>query len=266
MTVEGVGGQRTKVKWDQLDKGHAHKPERYGVSKATDEDVSRLHEPVGDTEESRDEPVAHEGVTDEASAYRSAAQGLKEYKEAINRTGGLADKLHAQVFDNDFNGMMTFLHEHPDKNAIIIAGIKGRDRAAEKASVDGWHMTRDLVRGSVIVPSLDDVAGAVKAVKDAGFKVTRIKNRFHKDVGGYRDILMSVRMPSGHVAELQIHTKAMIEAKEKYGGHSHYEVARKHEEARERGEQLDADQQGELDHANKHMADLYSHTWRAMRG
>lgn len=272
LTVESVGGKREKVKWDALAAGHTHTPERYGQSKMTDEHVEKMGEIIGETEEDRGANIDQRGVKDENSAYASATQAMAQYKDLINKTGGIADKLGATVFDDDHHGMMEFLHKHPDKLAIAIAPIKGRDRAAEKAKHEmGWHKLKDMVRGSIVVPSLDHVPDALRAIKASGVTVTRMRNRFHKDAGGYRDVLMNVRLPNGHVAELQVHVKGMLEAKEKFGGHSHYEVTRTYEEAEEAAEKAGREftpteqETKDYDHAKAHMAELYGSTWKSAR-
>jgi hypothetical protein len=205
-------------------------------------------------------------VTDETSAYVNGSEGLQQFRDAISRKGGVADALGAQVFDSDAQGMHEYLDANPGKSAIILAPLKGRKRAAEKASKDGWKNVRDLVRGTVVVPSIDHVPDAIAAVKAAGLSVVRFKNRFHAAALGYRDILMNVRLPNGHVAELQIHAAPMLQAKDKFGGHDHYDVWRALEEAHGRGESLDDDQKARHAHAESHMEDLYDSTWRGMRG
>jgi len=66
-----------------------------------------------------------------------------------------------------------------------------------------------------------------------GFTVLLIKNRlmlaFDASVsGGYRDLLLNLRcVATGHIAELQITLKGLIEVKAG-GGHASYAIARVH--------------------------------------
>ena len=111
---------------------------------------------------------------------------------------------------------------------VKLADVKGGARLLEKHvhsnKSDPANM-RDLVRGSLIVKSLDDIPEAIKKV-DGAFKVTRTKNRFDKPMStGYRDILINVKLPGGIEGEVQIHVQEMIDAKKEVG-HGLYEIQR----------------------------------------
>jgi hypothetical protein len=41
---------------------------------------------------------------------------------------------------------------------------------------------------------------------------------------GFRDINMNLTLPSGHIAELQVHHKAIVEFESHQHSHEHYEV------------------------------------------
>ena len=81
--------------------------------------------------------------------------------------------------------------------------------------------------------TLKDVLAVLKMLgSHAGFKVLLIKNRlmlaFDASVsGGYRDLLINLRcLATGHIFELQITLKALIDVKA--GGYASYAVARMH--------------------------------------
>lgn len=112
-----------------------------------------------------------------------------------------------------------------------VPGVKGLKRAAEKMFQEeaetgkdfdpAW--LKDLVRGTIVVESMDDVGPAIAAVRET-FTVTKIKDRFATPTeSGYRDVLMNVDL-NGMPAELQIHIPEMLAAKEL--GHLLYEVER----------------------------------------
>lgn len=109
------------------------------------------------------------------------------------------------------------------------APIKGGVRLLEKHVLENGGQTelmRDLVRGSIIVKSVDDVPAAIEAVR-AAFPLVegRLKNRFEKPLStGYRDVLMNVHLPNGLQGEVQIHIPEMIAAKSI--GHKVYDVSR----------------------------------------
>ena len=82
--------------------------------------------------------------------------------------------------------------------------------------------------------ALKDVKAVLKILgSHAGFEVLLIKNRlmltFDASVsGGYRDLLLNLRcLATGHIVELQVTLKGLIEVKAG-GGHANYAIARVH--------------------------------------
>lgn len=58
------------------------------------------------------------------------------------------------------------------------------------------------------------------------FEIVKIKDRFARPTPeGYRDMLINVRASSGHVMEVQLHLKQILEVKEG-AGHKLYEEIR----------------------------------------
>lgn len=263
--VQGVGGKVKKVHASRLAKGHKFDPSVHGSSSMKDEDIAKLHEHMG-------EPTgreSHKGVKDEDSAYASADTAMRQFQRALLGDNGVAKALHAEVFLADSAGAMKSLREHPDKPVLIIAPMKGRVRAKEKAEKDanGWAGVKDLVRGSIVVPNLDMVPKALKALKASGIKVARIKNRFANPAGAYRDMLLNMELPNGHVGELQVHIAPMIRAKDDFGGHAHYEVERSVSEREEKGGHppITSADRAAVEHAKGHMKELYNQAWTAAR-
>jgi hypothetical protein len=114
---------------------------------------------------------------------------------------------------------------------IAVGPIKSMHRAVEKAvskfSGDIGQV-RDMVRATIAVEHISDVPGALKALAAVGIKpVGPMENRFDTPTDlGYRDIKFNVRFPGSNViGEIQVHTKAMLAAKEGLG-HAYYEEAR----------------------------------------
>lgn len=111
----------------------------------------------------------------------------------------------------------------------MVAPIKGGARLLEKHVLENGgqaELMRDLVRGSIIVKSIDDVPAAIEAVRGAFPLVEgRLKNRFEKPLStGYRDVLMNIDLGNGLQGEVQIHIPEMIAAKSI--GHKVYDVSR----------------------------------------
>ncbi|WP_410631139.1 hypothetical protein [Amycolatopsis sp. cmx-4-83] len=64
----------------------------------------------------------------------------------------------------------------------------------------------DLAAGTVFVDRIEDAYAALpRILAHDGFQVVRFKDRIAKpQESGYRDLLLNVRMPDGHVAELKV--------------------------------------------------------------
>ena len=159
-----------------------------------------------------------------------------------------------------------------DDGYLFIAPLKGAKRAAEKVEADyggDWSQLRDIVRGTISVPSMDHVKQAIGHLKTAGLELAqKPKNRFEKPTPeGYRDLMTFVKLPNGMVAELQIHVKSMTLAKEK--GHKDYEITRTMQG--KYGEPQPSDKWDDSDHtgfyaAVKRQKDIYDSAWQKSSG
>ena len=123
-----------------------------------------------------------------------------------------------------------FLHveHHPAKR-------KSRARAQEQIlrSYGGKaERVLDFLRSTIIVDRISQVRDVLKLVMDE-VDVHIIKNRFDPlydgfETGGYRDVNVQLSFPEfdgtpweGHIVELQIHLRAIIEIKTE-AGHAQY--------------------------------------------
>ena len=159
-----------------------------------------------------------------------------------------------------------------DDSFMFIAPLKGEKRAKEKVEADykgDWSQLRDIVRGTISVPSMGHVKQAIEHLKSAGLELAqKPKNRFEKPTPeGYRDLMTFVKLPNGMLAELQIHTKAMTLAKEK--GHKDYEITRTLQG--KYGEAEPSDKWHEDDHtkfydAVKRQKEIYDGAWAKASG
>lgn len=155
---------------------------------------------------------------------------------------------------------------------LFIAPLKGEKRAKEKVEADyngDWSQLRDIVRGTISVPSMDHVKQAIGHLKTAGLTLAqKPKNRFEKPTPeGYRDLMTFVKLPNGMLAELQIHVKSMTLAKEK--GHKDYEITRTMQG--KYGEAEPSDKWDDSDHtafyaAVKRQKDVYDQAWQKSNG
>lgn len=102
---------------------------------------------------------------------------------------------------------------------LKLAKLKGPDRAAAKIAADyegDATRIKDLVRGTVVVKSLQDVEQALAELR-ARFEVLEggFRNGLTEPTtnpNGYRDVKMNVRI-DGHTAEVQINLAEMMAAK-----------------------------------------------------
>jgi hypothetical protein len=153
-------------------------------------------------------------------------------------TGGLAEELGARV-PATFEEAVANATDHPDEPQVVMGPMKKMERAKQKVDTkyDGdWDRLQDVLRATVVVPTLDHMPAAVEAIrkraKAAGWSVRKAENRYADDdqdhnVGptpqGYRDAAVALVSPAGIVSELQINTAPMFEAKQGEGHHMYEE-------------------------------------------
>ena len=157
----------------------------------------------------------------------------------------------------------------PGDSEVKQGPVKGLERAVAKVvnkdNGDARNV-RDVVRASVAVDTVEELQETVKVVeeafKQAGGEIITADDRFAKPLdSGYRDMQMTVRLPSGTVGEIQVHLKPILAAKDTKG-HSIYEKARK---LNERGS-LSPDEETELARLFAESRDLYNAAWQAAGG
>ncbi|ASF47005.1 hypothetical protein [Methylovulum psychrotolerans] len=139
-----------------------------------------------------------------------------------------------------------------------LTPIKDKARALAKinALYDGdASQIRDVLRGSIIVNNAKEVDKAFQLVKDSFPVAGRMRNGYATAVNssdGYFDAMLEVRT-HGIVAEVQIHTQAMVAAKESV--HGLYE--QRQAITRSAGNKLSAEQRKEVSAINKQMREIY---------
>ena len=88
-------------------------------------------------------------------------------------------------------------------------GLKGRKRAKEKIEVElGGDPSRlmDISRSSIEYDNIDQVYQALQFILRHGYDVVRLKDRALAPLpSGFWDIHLNLRMPNGHIVELQLH-------------------------------------------------------------
>jgi hypothetical protein len=157
---------------------------------------------------------------------------------------------------------------------VVIGGIKGMKRAAEKVNADyngDWTKLSDVIRGTVGVENIADVPKAVETVRNELVKrgwqlAQKPKNKFEQPTdAGYRDINLVFTTPDGMIGEIQINTKAMLRRKEE--AHKFYEHARTiWSQAELEKRDLTPEEQAQYDHYNIQQKKIYDAAWQESLG
>lgn len=144
-------------------------------------------------------------------------------------------------------------------------GLKGRPRAEQKVKDFAGDCAQlvDIARASIAFDSLDSVYRALGMVDDKA-EIVGIKDRFLSPYNsGYRDLLLKVRMGNGHVVELQLHLKGILDVKNG-PGHALYESQRDlWTKAEREGRPLTADEKQQVAGFDAQMKALYDQAYDA---
>jgi hypothetical protein len=169
---------------------------------------------------------AAKAVDETADAARAASAARKGAPRQV--TGDL-DELyrHAAAAQDDLAAATRSIAEATGGKPVI-PGLKGRERALEKIATDyGGDASKitDLARSSIVYDRADDLYRALDKLQEQ-YKVLRVKDRLKAPLeDGYRDVLVNVEMPNGHIAEMQFHLDEIMRVKNG-PGHALYEEIR----------------------------------------
>ncbi|MBT3259244.1 MAG: hypothetical protein HN366_22720 [Deltaproteobacteria bacterium] len=137
----------------------------------------------------------------------------------------------AAVADKDLKRMTRAVAACTGGTAVFPpgGGLKGRKRAKEKIEVElggDVSLLMDVSRSSIEYDDVDQVYRALQFILRQGYEVVRLKDRALEPLpSGFWDIHLNLRLPNGHIAELQLHLKKIRQYSiEK--GHKHYERIR----------------------------------------
>ena len=193
--------------------------------------------PLFSKEEMEMHPRVRQNTDDPDKLFKDAGEAHEQQLDWLNRGKGLDKVLGAKVVRGDKGEKSPDALDNPGV-VIMIGPLKTRKRSEEKIKADkdmSWKDIGDLVRSSIAVDSADQIPHVMKKLRDSGLKLARRpKDRFEKPApGNYRDILMNVTYPNGHVGELQLHLKPLLKAKNEEG-HKIYDKIRPITEKAER--------------------------------
>jgi hypothetical protein len=213
--------------------------------------------------------VPHQPVSDPDKLWKQAAETMDLQLDWLNRGKSLDAAIGAKVVRADKGD------PDPDYSKpgpiILIGPLKRKERSKQKVDEwmgGDWSQLCDIVRASVAVDSMDEVDDVLDKLRKQGLKLARPpKDRFANPTeAGYRDLMMNVEYPNGHVGELQIHLKPILEAKSE--AHKIYAVARSiSSKAKEEGRDfLTLKEQADVEEANHKMRSIYDAAWKKATG
>lgn len=218
----------------------------------------------------RGKGVKQDGVKTIDDLYRDATKGQEEFTGILEEVKKGPPPASMMMINSvaDYNAVIDNFQKGSKGPVVILAALKGRDRLTQKVTDEykgDPSLVGDVVRGTVAVDSIYDIDGVLDNLKSAGVVLAREpKNRFDKPTdSGYRDLMMNIRLPSGHIAELQVNTKAMFLAKDK--GHKLYERERVLEVSIKDGT-ASKKEQSEYLKLQKAQKKLYGEAWAASSG
>jgi hypothetical protein len=198
-------------------------------------------------------------------ALSGAARELRELAEAPRQTSNDLDRLYrdAGVAQQQLTELTQAVASELGGHVVIPEKLKGRARAEEKIGSDyqgeNARIT-DLARSSIEFDHPRQIEAAVQRIRERA-EVVRIKDRFKNPVEGYRDVMMNVRMPHGHVVEIQLHLKAILEVKNG-PGHALYEQIRTIKAcAKLDGRELTTEEKQQIGRLIREMTGLYDRAY-----
>jgi hypothetical protein len=173
------------------------------------------------------EPVKGETVSGSKTAQTEV--DLRNSKEPLHQKASDLDTLYkdAEVAQTELSDATRAIAKQVGGEPLIPSSLKGRERTQEKIQSDydgDASRITDLARSSVICENPQQVYKALGEL-ESQFKVVRVKDRFEKPVNGYRDMLVNLEMSNGHIVEVQLHVRSVMEVKNG-AGHKLYEESR----------------------------------------
>lgn len=247
---------------------------KHGSELASSQDSERASAPAAAAppplfEESRVAelpPVAAQPVKTKEALYAEAPKALDHLQTWLDRDKGVLTRLGFATMTRGPDDVPPDDWEKPG-GMLFIARLKGEKRAAEKVEADyggDWSQLRDVVRCSIAVDTHDQLREVLSTLQREGLDLAmRPKDRFVKPVPvGYRDLLMNVRLPpNGMIAEVQLHVKPMLKAKNL--GHHDYEVERSLDAKAKGGKPLTDEERAALRAAQERQKHIYEAAWQA---
>ena len=188
------------------------------------------------------------------SSERSQSSPLQQSTDDL-------DELYQQAIEAQpyLNRVTEKVAQQLGGEALIPKTLKTRERSMEKIAADyGGDASRimDIVRSSVIFETEEQVLEALNILRQ-DMNVLRIKNRFESPVNGYRDVLLNILMPNGHIAEMQLHLRSILDVKYKFGDKIYQKIRTIEADAIKEQRDLNADEAKRIEELSNKAKKLY---------
>lgn len=180
----------------------------------------------------------------------------------LKQTSNDLDELYQQAAEAqpDLDRVTQKVASQLGGEALIPETLKARERAMEKIAADyGGEVSRitDLARSSVIFETEKQVLEALDILQH-DMNVIRIKNRFQNPVNGYRDVLLNIQMPNGHIVEMQLHLRSILDVKYKFGDQLYQEIRTIEADAIQEQRDLTSDETKRIEQLRSQAEKLYN--------
>gem|GEM_PF-3300245 len=202
-----------------------------------------------------------------SEAYTHAQEAYPQFKATSKN---IADTLGIPFFDGSAPEGWQAAKKATGPR-VVVAPLKAEERAEAKVEGDydgDWGQIGDIVRASVVVDNLDDIQTVLDLLLTTGeWKLARLpKDRIRKPTdAGYRDILVNLQAPNGHIVEIQITHSAMMEAKKV--AHSLYEEETQIARAAAKGNRkITTEERARRNFLRKEQNRIYAAAWLAATG
>lgn len=208
---------------------------------------------------------ASQSHSDPDRLFAQAEEAQDHMLDWLDRGEGIDKALGAEVVRRDEDPDAEIDYSTPGP-VVVIGSTKKREAAADKVRErygGNWSEGAvDLVRASIAVDKYEDLRDVIDKLKKSGMElVSRPRNRFRDaTAAGYRDVVLNARLPNGHVMELQLHLKPILEAKEQ--NHALYSQIKGLDDKVRDKEEIPEDVMEQFQTLTSRQREVYERAWR----
>jgi hypothetical protein len=160
---------------------------------------------------------------------QSVSAKIKQHQLAQKTNNIDALYKQAEIAHIELKKLTDNIAQSTNGKPVVPEKLKSMERARDKIAIEfegDASKLFDISRSTIVYDSISDLYLGLQKI-DSSVEVVRIKDRFVKPTSvGYRDILLNIRQPNGHITELQLAISEILEVKDGEG-HKLYEQIRK---------------------------------------